>query len=364
MIGKKPLIALMAGLFLLSLACSGITGTSRDSDSEDSGKTSGEPTQRPAEGEGPSEPEEEGKPTDGEPEDSGPSGPGTVKVGEVFKNGWFRIVVLGWTDVEPTDMTKPDAGNKIIAVDLTAVNLGKDIHQLYEYNFSVKDSESREYEKSAYLDITSSGYETRNIFPGDRWTGSFGFQVPEDSSGYTLVMKEDSSYNFDRVLVEMDTGPGLIEPPASIEGEQTPDIHPAGEAAPCGDLTVQAEATQHARLGDFYLDMMPPGFEILLAELMIKNTGSSDQALDQSGLFWLQVSSGRRYGESFLAESVGRDEVEGSFFGYDDAIAAGETLRGWKGFGVPEDLAGPWIVFWCGLLESRESMDKVEIALP
>jgi hypothetical protein len=362
MFRKKPLIVLIAGLFLLSLACSSLTGTDKDSGGKDTGGPSSAPTEQSDDKEPSSEPGKESteKPRD----DSGPSTPDKVKAGESFKNGWFQLVVLGWTDVEPTEMTKPDSGNKLIAIDITAVNLGKDLHQLYEYGFSIKDSESREYDDYVYLDMTSSGYETRNIFPGDRWTGSFGFQVPEDSSGYTLVMNEDSYNKFDRVLIELNSGPGVIEPPASIEGEKAAEVYPAGEAAPCGDLTLQADTTKRTAFNDFYLSLVPSGFELLLTELVIKNTSSSGMTLNEMGMFWLQAPSGRRYGQSFLAEAVGSDEVQGSFFGYDDEIAGGETLRGWMGFGVPEDLADPRLVFWCGRLESDESLVKVDIALP
>jgi hypothetical protein len=365
MFRKKPFIALIATLFLLSLACSGLPGTGRDSGNGDSGDTSAAPTKQSAgeQGNSPSAPTvESGGEQQGE--DSGPSGPETVKAGESFKNGWFQLIVLGWTDFKPTDSVKPDSGNKIISVDITAVNLGKDLHQLVDYGFSVKDSEAREFSDNVYLAAASAAYENRNIFPGQRWTGSFGFQVPKDTSGFTLVMSEDSYNKFDRVLIELDSKPGLIEPPAVIEGEKAPAIHPAGEAVPCGEWSIQAHTTKHVTPGDFYIDLLPSGYEILLAELALENTSSANQTLNEMGMFWLQVPSGRRYGEAFLAEAVSRDEVQGSFLGFSTKIAAGEKIRGWIGFGVPENIADPHLAFWCGVSESNESIEMVDIALP
>ncbi len=364
---KRILLVLASGFLLLSLACDVFSSIGEKSNSDD---TQAAETNQDA-GESPSTPTKKtgvNPQTTSESEDDRDTptegAPSTAKVGDVFRNGALRMVVLGWMELEPTKSTKPESGNRFIAVGITAVNLWEDLFTLNTYYFTIKDSESREYSKTVNIDTPGAGYTTKNIFPGDRWTGFFAFEIPVDSTGLVLVMNEDSQNEFDRVLIDLGDEQGIQNPPDSIEGEKPPDLVPAGSMATCGKWNLQVNAVFYPTIDRIYKDMITPGYKIILADLTLENTDSSSQELSPSQIFWLQEPLGLRYGQSFFAEPVTESQVQGKFFSYNAAAAAGEKIRGWIGFDIPENPVNPYLVFWCGYIESYDSVERVTLALP
>jgi hypothetical protein len=374
---KRILYVVVSGFFAISLACSISPGSGGKSATESTSNRSGTSTERANNGDGgfsnptekpgsefssptPNSGSGEEQPT----EESTVSGPTSAKVGDVFRNGYLRLVVLGWQDVKPTDRVKPEPGNKIIRVDVAAVNLWNGLLECRDSFFTIKDSDAREYTQTVDLASGSSGYTNDYIFPGERMTASFGFQVPQESSGFILVMKEDSYNHLNRVLIDLGSQSGIQEPPATIEGEVPPEIQAADSTASCGKWNIHINAAKIPTVASEYTSMLGSGLKILLTDLTLENTDSSDKSLSVSDMFWLQESSGQRYGQSFIAESISRGQVQGSFFSYGTTATSGEKIRGWIGFDVPASVAAPYLVFWCGVSDSRESVEKVDIALP
>lgn len=354
-----PVVILLLAFFALSCSCeslSGMTGTEAPSSSSLKTKNANSAKTQDAnsfpyatdDSSGNAEPTQEIIDT--------PSGPVNGKVGELVKNGKLNVMVHGWAPVA-ADLQTPEAGKALIIVDFSLVYTGSKSFTFSASNFSIKDSDSRVYQESfsGRLNGTVS-YAT--LFSGERLHTSIQFELPNTSTGLVFVFEGLSYDGFAKMFVPLAEKPGVLNAPEKMAGEIVPAYQSSASARTCGKWKIQLHDQNFPTIESYLLDMMPAGWKLLALDLSVENGYTGTHNLNSYSSMWMQDATGRRYGEGML----GRSAVQENYLSSEE-IAAGEKVRGWKGFTIPEKGTVAF-VFWCGGESYPYSNDKVYINTP
>jgi uncharacterized protein DUF4352 len=114
--------------------------------------------------------------------------PSTYKAGDRIKLGeeeFFAIVEVD-PEVKPTDVFKPDAGNKWVAALVEIEGINPDGATYNPFYFKVRDAEGFEFTFSAFgkEPMLQSGNELQ---PGKKVRGWVTFEIPIASTGLVLI---------------------------------------------------------------------------------------------------------------------------------------------------------------------------------
>lgn len=277
------------------------------------------------------------------PETATPQRPTTFEVGDPIHLGDFVVVVLGWEPiVSDNDFIKPDPGNQFVGVELIIVNVAESSEGVSSLlSTSLKDSTDQVYRTdfSAAAGGSKSGIDGV-LLPGERIRGQVGFQVPDDASGLVFVFDAEL-FDAGRLFVNLPAEPGLIEPPAAVEGEKPISGAAPGEPVPAGDFSVTFNGVEDVKASQF---MEPDeGYKFIAVDVTIENTSGEPQNLSTLAQMYVRAPDGQRYSVDLgAAVGAGSDSPDGE-------IAAGERLRGKIGFQVPVDASGLLFGFLAGL---------------
>jgi hypothetical protein len=285
-----------------------------------------------------------------------PSGPVNGKVGELVTNGKMRMMVHGWAPVSE-DIQTPEAGKTLMVVDFTILYTGAKTFWFSASNFSIKDSEGRAYQEHSTF-LLKGVVSGATLFKGEKLHTTIQYQIPKTASGLTFVYEGSSYEGFAKIFIPLGETSGVQNAPDTLDGEQTPDIQSAGSMQTCGKWKIQVNDQKYPVMQDYLKNMIPAGWKILALDLSVENGYTNSHNLQSSGSMWLQDGSGRRY----IEEGISRSVIQDNYFATDD-VAAGEKVRGWMGFAIPDKVSLTF-VFWCGGEKSPYAQEKAYIRLP
>lgn len=121
------------------------------------------------------------------------SKPKTFKVGDTIQIGDLRLIVRKVVNPMPpvNEFSKPEAGNKFVAVDMEVKNVGKKPeHFSILLSAKIKNAANQAFD----IDITSGkepGPPDGEIAPGDGLRGWAVFSVPNKKEKYRLIFEAD-----------------------------------------------------------------------------------------------------------------------------------------------------------------------------
>ena len=121
-----------------------------------------------------------------------PAQPSQFKVGDTAILGTLAITVNNVTYPQPTDMFKPNNGNKFLVVDVTIQNNGSTDYDISSMlNFYVKDVTGQKYPEDMLASSASNGTPPDgSISASDKLRGQVGFQIPVAATGLTFVFDD------------------------------------------------------------------------------------------------------------------------------------------------------------------------------
>lgn len=354
-------ILVMIFLLSLALACgSNATPEKVGSASEPKEEVKEEPEEEAVKEEAPTkeEPAQEEPTATPEPEPTATPEPAPTQqtvfnAGDIVSIGDSVLVVLGWENIEENDFSKPDAGNKFIAVEIVIVNQGDSSASISSgLQTELKDAESRRYQPDFMADtVTGSGGINGELAPGERVRGKVGFQIPEGAQGLQLGFDAEI-FGTGKVVVNLPAEPAIMEPPAEIAGETTQAAYAIGDIVEIGTLTITVNEVKDLPASD----MATPeeGNKFLAVDVTIENKGTEPAAISGGLQMKLKDSSGQQYGSDFMAAMAasGGASVDGE-------LAPGEKVRGNVPFQVPMDATGLQFEFDASIFGSG----KVQVAL-
>lgn len=326
----------LALLLLASLACGGtasptLVATAPSGETPAPAATSAQPTQA--------------APT--------PAGPQTYNVGDIISIGDSVLVVLGWEVVAGDQFSKPDAGNKFVAVDVLIVNQSKSSASISSLlQVSLKDETAQKYTVDLLATTAAKGGSIDGeLAPGERVRGKIGFQVPENAQGLQFVFDADV-FGAGKVFVNLGAEPIALEPPAEIAGETAQQTFNVGDTVEIGTLTLTVNEITYPA-GDQF-NKPSSGNKFLVVDLTIENKGTSAASISTLLQMWVKDSTGQKFTVDLMATTAAKGATP------DGELAAGEKIRGQVGFQVPENATGLVFVFDGDVFGAG----KVFVALP
>jgi hypothetical protein len=131
--------------------------------------------------------------------------PAVYKTGDIITIGDYELIVFDVKDLEPGQLLKPDEGNKLIAVEISFVNIGTGPIQVISITqMSVKDEQGYKYERdfvaASLIDTDVDG----ELAPGENVRGFVGFQVPQEA-GPLIFVFEPGLLTTGKVFVELES---------------------------------------------------------------------------------------------------------------------------------------------------------------
>lgn len=342
-----PMLALFA-LVLASLACGSNTSATpqlvntQPAATSASSNTESTPTAK------------SDQPTQAAPADTPtPEPPKDFNVGDAVKIGDSVLMVLGWSEVQGDQFSKPDEGNKFIAIDLLIVNTSSSSASISSLlQASLKDETGQKYDVDLMASIaTKKASPDGELAAGERIRGTVGFQAPQDAKGLQFVF-DASLFGIGKVFVNLGDTPTAVEPPAKLEGETEQAAFNLGEAVQVGTLSITVNEVKPVEGNQFAKPA--EGNQFLMADITLENTGSTAESISTLLQMWLKDPTGQRYKVDLLAMTASGGTSP------DGELAAGEKLKGQVAFEVPADATGLLFVFDGNVFGAG----KVSIALP
>lgn len=282
-----------------------------------------------------------------------PPAPTAYKVGDVISIGDIVMVVLGWDSPPGTDFSKPDEGNKFVAVDVLLVNQGSASTSVSTMlQMSLKDATAQKYDVDLTANVaTGSSSPDGEISPGERVRGKVGFQVPQDATGLVFVF-DASIFGTGKVFVELGPEPIAVEPPAQLAGEQEQIMFAIGDIVEIGNLTLTVNEVTSPPGDEF--NKPNAGNKFVVVDVTLGNKGAEAENISSMMQMHLKDATGQKY-DLDLSASVASGGTTP-----DGELAPGEKMRGQAGFQVPENAQGLVFVFDAEVF----GHGKVLVALP
>lgn len=282
-----------------------------------------------------------------------PLGPQTFNIGDVVRIGDFVLVVLGWETVAGDQFSKPDPGNKFIAVDTVILNQGtsaKSISSLLQA--SLRDKTGQRYVVDLLATAAAKGGSIDGeLASGERIRGKVGFQVPENAQELQFVFDADV-FGAGKVFVNLGTEPITVELPAEVAAETQQQVFNVGETIKIGTLELTVNEVMYP-MGDQF-NKPSAGRRFLAVDLTIENKGTSATNISTLLQMWVKDSTSQKFTVDLMATMAAKGTPP------DGELAAGEKVRGQVGFQVPENATGLVFVFDADVF----SAGKILIALP
>lgn len=281
-----------------------------------------------------------------------PAGPQVFKIGDIVKIGDSVLLVLGWRDIPEDKFSKPDAGQKFIAVDVILVNASAEPLSVSSMmQVGLKDETGQKYDTdlSASVAAKQDGIDG-TLMAGERVRGAVAYQVPVEVKGVQFVF-DASLFDAGKVFVDLGETPQVIDPPAQIEGETAQPVKSLGEAIKSGPFEITVNSATEPK-SDKYTKPAK-GHRFIAIDVTLVNQADKATMLSSDLQMWLKDATGQRYKSSLSATMAAGKAPSGE-------IAVGEKVRGQVGFEIPADLTG-WVFVFDGDLFGA---DKVNIALP
>jgi hypothetical protein len=122
---------------------------------------------------------------------SAPAPPPVVhKIGEGVPVGDLLLTVNALRYPTSTPFTEPDPGKKFLGVDVTIKNTGsKRAHVFSRDMLFLKDGKGQRYiQDPTATSIAGTSPPDGDPFPGQEIHGTAGYQVPEDATGFQLIV--------------------------------------------------------------------------------------------------------------------------------------------------------------------------------
>ena len=282
-----------------------------------------------------------------------PEPPKDFKVGDEVRIGDNILMVIGWSEVAGDEFSKPDAGNKFIAVDLLIVNTSNSSDSISSLlQMSLKDDTGQKYQ----MDLMASAAAKKDspdgeLSPGERIRGTVGFQVPQDAKGLQFVF-DASVFSFGKVFVNLGDTPMTIEPPTKFEGETEQTAFKVGDTVKIETLFITVNDVKPVKGNEYFKP--DKGNQFLMVDITLENKGTTSESISTLMQMWLKDPTGQRYKVSITAMSVSGGTSP------DGELAAGEKLKGQVAFEVPSNATGLLFVFDDDIFNTG----KVSIALP
>lgn len=342
-------VSVLALLLLVSLACGGTTSPTLVATAPSgetpaaSAATTMQPTQTAPDVSSP-------RPTQVAPS---PVAPEAYNIGDIVSIGDSVLTVLGWEDVAGDQFSKPESGNKFIAVDVLIVNQGQSATSISSLmQTSLKDETSQKYTVDLLAStVTKGGSIDGELSPGERVRGKIGFQVPENVQGLQFVFDADI-FGAGKVFVNLGEEPIAVEPPAEIAGETEQQTFNVGDTIEIGTLMLTVNEITYPA-GDQF-NKPSAGNKYLVVDLTIENKGTSAAGISTLLQMWVKDSTGQKFTMDLMATTAAKGATP------DGELAAGEKVRGQVGFQVPENATGLVFVFDGDVFGAG----KVFVALP
>lgn len=262
----------------------------------------------------------------------------SYKVGDIIAIGDSVMTVLGWANVPGNDFSKPDAGNKFVAVEILIVNNSPSTMSISTLlQMSMKDNTGQKYDVDFMASTAINGGNVDGeLAPGEKVRGEIGFQIPETAQGLQFVF-DNSIFGTGKVFVDLGTEPIKVEPPASIAGESSQQTYNIGDVIAMGTTSITVNQVT-SPLGDEF-NQPNPGNKFLVVDLTIQNQAATSISVSTLLQTWLKDQSGQKYDVDLMASVASGGTTP------DGEIAPGEVLRGQIGFQVPATTTGLVFVF-------------------
>ena len=264
------------------------------------------------------------------------TGKTTFNTNDVIRIGDFTVIVLGWDNLEPNEYTKPDEGNKFIAVELLIVNAGKTTEYVSSLlQMYLKDDTGQKYDMDFGTSMLMKYDMSNYVVPGERVLGGVGFQIPQGAKGLVFVFDE-SVWSTGKLFVNLSPEPGISDPPARVEGEVPPNAMGIGEKGTIGKLSITVNSIFTPDSADYFKP--DEGYEYLGVDLTIENTGSESVNVSSFLQMYLKDPLGHVIDVNVFASSSAGTSPEGE-------ISAGEKVKGQIGFQILKGSTGLLFVF-------------------
>lgn len=263
--------------------------------------------------------------------------PQVFNIGDVIGIDSLNLIVLGWQVVEGNSFAQPEPGQRFIAVEMVIVNQGDSPQSVSGlWQLSLKDAEFRKYTPDLSATVAIGGRELGGVLvPVERLRGWTGFSVPEDARELTLTF-DSNLFSSGTASVVLGDDPVMLEPPATIPGEQPIPVFNVGESVQVGDLVVTVNEVISPP-GDRF-SQPDDGYRFVLVDVTIENRGGDAKFLS-SLQTWIKDAQGYLYTEDITATSLATGgRIDGE-------LPAGQTVRGQIGFEVPANASELRFVF-------------------
>ncbi len=263
------------------------------------------------------------------------STPGSVAApgGEVAlsgDNGSVRITRVQVVDNAPSlPYLAPDAGNKLIAVQIRVVNSGSALFdQSLTYRSTLIDSQNQQFDSSYRPSTSGPGLSSSAIRPNDVRSGWITFEVPEASTGRRLRIEafygaDPAQWDLTATAVTPADAPAVVAADVAFNTPATLDL---------GDgNSIAVTATKVVDPADPEFGDNDPGTRMVSVQVSVTNNGPEAFSDTPDSLMTLIDSTGQGYSTDFSGSKAGP--------GFDGVVdlAAGETRVGFVSFVVPAD---------------------------
>jgi len=174
------------------------------------------------------------------------------EVGDIVNIGDSVLVVLGWEEIAGDDFSKPDEGNRFIAVELLLVNRSDRAASISSLlQLSLKDSTGQNYKPDLMASsATGSGQIDGELSPGERVRSKVGYQVPLDAQNLQFVFDAEV-FGVGKVFVNLGPQPIRVEPPAEVIGETEQQTFNIGDVVEIGTLALTVNEVTSPAGNDF-----------------------------------------------------------------------------------------------------------------
>jgi hypothetical protein len=212
-------------------------------------------------------------------------------IGDIVHSHDLTIVVLGWNFVEPEQILSTQA-NKIVAVDIIMIDDGPDVsYPIYQLDLIDDGGENYEVDVGTTYKQNKNNHFDGGVFPGETVRGTLIFQVPEQSKGYALALRESPQSSNADVFISLGQESVALNPPAEMIRMQ--GKYGMGEII---ELKDQSLAVLGWRISPGSEGSKPhQGMKLLVIDILHINSGNTTLEFSPVEQFHLQDESLHQY---------------------------------------------------------------------
>lgn len=254
-------------------------------------------------------------------------------IGEYVNLKDIVVRVIGASDyAETNQFMQPDEGFVRKAVEVEVINIGDTNYSLSSiFSFEIRDSEGFSYTPN-FFDGTNQVL-SGTIPVAGRARGYVFFDIPKDETisqllyDYALFSNGQITFDLDVTKAVTDTSYTIDEVLRTVKmGNEVVDT----------SLSITINSVKQKELSRFDATSNP-GYSYLIADVIVKNTSSSNQYIYASSMFYAVDAEGFRYSLSVFAEGL-RGNLDGD-------LAPGKETRAEIAFLVKKGVFIDYIVY-------------------